>query len=121
MEDRKYGWKIEDRQSRIAIIHPRSSTRSLSLCLDKRGSSASQRIAKQVEAHQREEDKQSRQKNLQRRDENIRRRVGQQIAPARRRRLNAETEKAQRRSARIAAPASRRRSAARENPAADAA
>src|SRR5688500_11583202 len=56
-----------------------------------------QSVAEQVEAHQREENKQSRQKYLQRRDENIRRGVGQQVTPTGRRRLDTETEKTQRR------------------------
>src|SRR5580765_2183132 len=56
-----------------------------------------QRIAEQIEAHQGEKNKKSRQKNLQWREKNIGRGVGEQVALARRRRLNAQAEKTQRR------------------------
>src|SRR3972149_8667830 len=91
MESGSREWKMEDRGSQSSILDPLSSfTRQA------RVKGVTQRIAEEIEAHQREEDEKSRQENLQRSDENIRRGVRQEISPARCRRLDAETEKAQR-------------------------
>src|SRR3990170_5923078 len=91
MESGSREWKMEDRGSQSSILDPLSSfTRQA------RVKRVTQRIAEEIEAHQREEDEKSRQENLQRGDENIRRGVRQEISPARCRWLDAETEKAQR-------------------------